>query len=123
MWSEVSKSNAISGASELTAEYQKPFSAAELQQLEKALPEIERYIATTQPLNDADKEQVHKRFAYLLDAAKQGARKIDWLNIFVAQIIALVTAGLVDPKIYSAVMSHAATVLNAIFHLGLKLIG
>jgi hypothetical protein len=65
---------------------------------------------------------VRRRFTYLLDAAKAGARTIDWLNIFVAQIIALGTIGLLDARVYGPVMAHATAVLNAIFQFGLKLL-
>jgi hypothetical protein len=121
LWGEIKKGTAIPEAAQRT-EYEKQFSAAELKQLEAALADIERYIATTQPLDPSGKQEVHKHFEYLLDAAKKGARKIDWLNVFVAQMVAMVVAGLLDPKVYGPVMAHAAQALNAIFQLGLKLL-
>lgn len=122
LWGEVAKEKTISGAAART-EYENPFSVAELKLLETSLADIEHYIEATQPLDPAAKQAVHSRFVYLLDAAKNGARKIDWLNIFIAQIVTMVVSGLLDPRVYGAVMSHAATVLNAIFQFGLKLIG
>jgi len=92
LWGEVAKERTISAAAE-RHEYEKPFSAAELKQLETALADIEFYITTTQPIDPPGKQKVRNRFAYLLDAAKKGARKVDWLNIFIAQIVALITTG------------------------------
>jgi len=122
LWGEIAKEKTISAAS-VGHQYAQPFSPAELKQLESSLVDIEHYIATTQPLDPAQKTTLHLRFEYLLDAAKNTPRKVDWLNIFVAQMITLVTTGLLDPSVYGRVMAHAATALNAIFQFGLKLLG
>jgi hypothetical protein len=61
LWGEVAKEKTISGAAE-KAEYEKPFSAAELKLLETSLADIEHYITTTQPLDPARKQEVHRRF-------------------------------------------------------------
>jgi hypothetical protein len=45
------------------------------------------------------------------------------LNIFVSQIVSLVTERVIDPSFYAPLMGHAASVLNSIFQLGMKLIG
>lgn len=121
LWGEITKEKTISGAAN-SADYQNSFSPGELKLLETGLADIEHYITTTQPLDPAGQDAVHKRFTYLLDAAKRGARKIDWINIFVGQLVGLVMLGLIDPKFYRPVMAHAATALNAVFHFGLKLI-
>ena len=122
MWAEIAKVATIADAGDRETAYQQQFSASELKQLEGALPEIEKYITTTQQLNEEQKKAVHQKFVYLLDAAKRGVRKVDWLNIFVGQVVGMVTAGLLDPRVYGAVMTHAATVLNAIFQFGVKLL-
>lgn len=121
LWGEVAKEKTISGAADKAA-YEKPFSAAELKLLETSLADIEHYITTTEPLDQAGQQEVHRRFSYLLDAAKKGARKIDWLNIFIAQIVTMIGAGALDARVYGPVMAHAAAAMNAIFQFGLKLL-
>ena len=121
LWAEIAKGQAIPGAAD-SPEYRKKFSAEELKLLESGLADIGRYISTTQPLDPAAKQQVSKRFAYLLDAAKQGARKIDWLNIFVGQVVNMISNGLLGPEFYGSIMTHATMALNAVFQLGVKLL-
>jgi hypothetical protein len=121
LWGELAKGKTISEAAD-NSEEARPFTASELRALGTALKEIEVYVITTQALGEPEKKLVRRRFAYLLEAAKAGVRKVDWLNIFVAQIIAMVTTGLVDPAFYGPMMIHAATVLNAIFQFGIKLL-
>jgi hypothetical protein len=121
LWGELAKGQAIPAAARKT-EYEGKFSSEELKLLEAGLEDIERYISATQPLDPPSKQQVHKRFEYLLDAAKHGARKVDWLNIFVGVVIGLVTEGLLDARVYGAIMTHATTVLHAVFQFGVKLL-
>ena len=104
------------------SEYQEPFAPDELKQLSTALDEIQRFILSAEPLDDLQRQAVEKRFVYLHEAAESGARKIDWLNIFVGQMVALVVAGVLDARVYGPLMSHAATVMNAIFQFGMKLL-
>ncbi len=121
LWAEIAKQNALPEAAASTG-YRTPFAADELQQLKTSLASIEHFITTNGRLDAASAQQIHERFAYLLDAAKITSRKIDWLNIFVGQMIGLVTAGLLDPKLYGSVMAHAATTLTSVFHFGIKLL-
>jgi len=121
LWGELAKERVIPAAAHST-EYEEKFSSAELTQLEAALADIERFIAATQPLDPPAKQQVQQRFAYLLDAARQGTRKVDWLNIFVGVIVGMVMEGLLNAAVYAPVMKHAMTVLNAVFQFGVKLL-
>jgi len=121
LWSELAKGKSISSAAK--PEYAAQFTPAELKLLETGLADIERYVTTTQPLEPEQKEQVKRRFAYLRDAANAGVRKVDWLNIFVGQIVSMVTERLLDAKFYGPLMAHAGTALNAVFQFGLKMIG
>lgn len=101
----------------------KPFSAPELKQLEAGLDDIERYVTTTQPLDPSGEKAVRGRFAYLRDAARAGARKIDWWNIFVSQAVAMVTEGILSPTFYQPLMAHATGALAAVYKFGHRLIG
>jgi hypothetical protein len=120
LWGELSKQKAIPTADR--PEYQAQFTAQELRQLESALDDVERFVKTTQPLEPAQAQQVQRKFTYLKEAARAGARKIDWLNIFVGQMVSMVTERLLDPRFYGPLMSHAGTALNAVFQFGVKLL-
>ena len=121
MWAEAAKEKTITGAT-ASSKYQEQFSPAELKQLETGLTDIEQYITATQPLDPAGKQAVQSRFAYLRAAAKRGLQKVDWLNIFVGQVVEMITAGLLDARFYAPLMAHATTALNAVFQFGLKLL-
>jgi hypothetical protein len=121
LWGALKAQRAITGET-AQAEASKPFSPTELKLLEAGLDDIERYVITTQPLDPDGREHVKGRFRYLADAARSGARKIDWLNIFVGQMVSLVTEGVLQTSFYRPLMAHAAAALQSVFQFGLKLL-
>jgi hypothetical protein len=121
LWRALKAQGAIPDAA-ARADQSSPFSAADLKLLDAALDDIEAFVVTTQPLDPDGRTQVSRRFAYLREAARSGARKIDWLNIFVGQVVGMVTTGLLQPSFYGPLMSHAATAFNAVFNFGVKLL-
>jgi len=123
LWAEVAKTNALQDAAGHPDPNGKPFSESELKQLDSGLDDIELYITSTQPLDPTGTQEVKRRFAYLRAAAKRAATKVDWLNIFVGQLVQMVQSGLFDPKFYQPLMQHAASALNAVFQFGVKLLG
>ena len=48
--------------------------------------------------------------------------RFDWLNIFVGQVVGMITEGLLKPSFYGPLMTHAGTALNAVFQFGIKLL-
>jgi hypothetical protein len=100
----------------------RPFTPEELTQLHTGINEIEQHVLTTQPLDPNDQLQIKRRFSYLRDSANRGLQKIDWLNIFVGQIVSMVTEGLLKPSFYGPLMAHAQTALRFVFDFGVKLL-
>src|SRR4051812_46454495 len=112
LWGEVAKEKIISNAAD-QPDSRSEFKPEELKELEARLGDIEQYLTTTQALAPDQREDVRRRFDYLREAAQRGPRKIDWLNIFVGQVVAMVAQGLLDSKHYGPVMAHAAAALNS----------
>lgn len=100
-----------------------PFSQEELILVEVGLREIREFIVTEQQLDGPDAQRLARRFEYLLDAAKRGVGRIDWLNIFAGQIFSMAATGLIDSRIVGSVSGHAARLLGALYNFGIKLIG
>ena len=86
------------------------------------LDEVEAFIEARQPLTPDQKANVRSRFQYLLGAAKRGLGRIDWINIFVGQVVSLFTDGVLESSLYKQVMGHAWTALKGVLHLGAKMI-
>jgi hypothetical protein len=122
LWGELSKQAAIPKVAGQGADSQ-PFTPDELRLLEAGLDDIEHFITSSQPLPPDAVATVHGRFQYLREAAKRGVRKVDWLNIFVGQMISLVAERILVSSFYQPLMAHAATALKTVFDFGLKLIG
>jgi hypothetical protein len=82
------------------------------------LDEISEYIRATHTHDDAANEQVTKRFFYLKSAATRLGR-IDWLSIFVGQMVSMASNGIFNAAALSDVMHFAGTA----FHTMIKLLG
>jgi hypothetical protein len=96
----------------------------EVELIEPKLDEIEAYIESKQPLDEQQRRVLRGRFQYLLDAAKRGVGRIDWLNIVVSQLMQLFTNGVLNSSLYGDVMRHAAATLGTILKAaGTKLLG
>jgi hypothetical protein len=121
LWGAVGNERVISDAAQ-DEHYAQPFTAPELKLLEAGLADIESYVTNTQPLDPDAGKRVRGHFRYLLESAKSGVRKVDWLNVFVGQIVSMVTEGLIDAKFYRPLMAHATTALHAVFQFGVKLL-
>jgi hypothetical protein len=120
LWAAVGAETAIRDAAQ-SDDFRAQFTSEELRLLRAGLDEIERFITATQPL-DGGRDVVKRRFDYLRESAGAGVRKIDWLNIFVGQVVGMVVQGLIPPSAYPAIMGHAATALSTVYNLGLKLL-
>jgi hypothetical protein len=123
LWAEAAKARGLTDAVADTAADNTPFSAAEIEALKPQLNEVEAYIHARQPLNEGQTKTLHARFQYLLDAAKRGVGRIDWLNILVAQILSLFTNGTVHPSIYGDVMRHAFSAIGSVWQHAARLLG
>ena len=122
LWAAVRAQTALPTAAARTSEPSDPFTPSELKLLEAGLDEVEHFIISTQPLDPGGRDQVHKRFGYLRDAARRGVRKIDWLNIFVGQVVGMIMERILDPASYAPVMTHAGKALASVFKFGAKLL-
>ena len=87
------------------------------------LNEIEAFIQSQQELDDEQKETLHRRFEYLINAAKRKLGRVDLLNIFVAQVFASTTTGIINSSLFWTVMRHASAKLETLFRFGQHLIG
>jgi hypothetical protein len=121
LWGALRSQTAIPDAAARAGGHSLPFTPKELKLLDEALADVERYI-TTQPLGPDARQGVTSRFTYLKEAARAGVRKVDWLNIFVSQMVGMVVNGVVKPSFYGPVMAHAKTALNAVFQFGGQLL-
>lgn len=120
LWAEARKAQQFANA--VDEAQNTPFTKEELKQLGPKLDEVEAFIETRQPLTPEQKANVHSRFQYLLGAAKRGLGRIDWVNIFVSQVLALFVGGVLESSLYKEVMGHAWTALTGVLHLGAKMI-
>lgn len=124
LWAETAKARRLTDAAGDVGADNTPFDLAEIELLKPTLQEVEAYIQSRQPLDDGQKRVLHGRFQYLLSAAKRGIGRIDWLNIFVSQIMQLFTDGVVRSSLYGDVMRHASTAIGgAIKAVGARLLG
>jgi hypothetical protein len=114
LWAEARKERQLSDAANVKGADNRPFTAEELRALEPQLREVEAFIVSREGLDTEQQARLRTRFQYLLDAAKRGVGKIDWVNIFVGQIFGMVTEGLLHTSSYGPVMHHAWTVLRGI---------
>jgi hypothetical protein len=121
LWAQVQAPQAIPDAAH--GKLVEPFTEAELKQLDIGLAEIEEYVLANQQLDPLGEATVRRRFKYLREAARRAGSKVDWLNLFMGTVFSLMAERVLDPAFYQPLMAHAATVLNNIFHLGLKLLG
>lgn len=122
LWAEIRKVR-LDNDTTSRPELLKPFSPAEQKLLEAGLDDVEQYVQSTQPLDPDARAAVRGRFTYLKDAARAGARKIDWRNIFVGEIVGMVRDGLLSPSFYQPLMAHATAVLQAVFQFGMRMLG
>ncbi len=123
LWGEARKAREITDAAGHLDEANTPFTGAEIELLKPKLAEVEAYIESRQPLDAQQKKVVHGRFQYLLGAAKRGLGRVDWLNVFVSQLVQMFTDGMLNSSLYGDVMRHAATALSTLMKLGSRLLG
>jgi two-component system, cell cycle response regulator DivK len=114
LWRELAKSRVAADGS-APAVLMTPFSPGELAQLQAGLVDLEQLVVTTQPLTSGAQRALHGSFVYLREAAERGVLKIDWRNMFAGQVLAMVTSGVLSPKMYNPIMARAAEAMNAIF--------
>lgn len=123
LWAEARKERRLSDAAGSVNEDNTPFTSEEIKLLEHSLPEVEAFIESRRALNETEKKTLRSRFKYLLSAAQRGIGRVDWVNIFVGQLVQFVTEGLLDSSAYGTAMSHAWTLLGGIIKGGAKLLG
>jgi len=123
LWAEARKARKIIDAAGDVEADNTPFNLAEIELMKPTLAEIEAYIESKQPLNDAQRRQLHGRFKYLLGAAKRGIGRIDWLNIFMAQLFQLFTDSVVHSSLFADVTRFASAALASVVNFGSKLLG
>lgn len=124
LWAEAAKAKEIPNAAGDFGADNSPFDVAEIELLKPQLDEIEAYVAATQPLTEPQRRELRQRFDYLLGSAKRKVGRIDWLNIFIAQIIQLVINQVLDGSRYGDVMQHAWQLLRSTaINFGSKLLG
>jgi hypothetical protein len=123
LWAEAFKARQLTDAAGHTEGDNTRFTPAEIEIIKPKLDEIEAYIESRQPLDAQQKKIVRGRFQYLLDAAKRGLGRIDWINIFVGQTMQMFTDGVVNSSLYGEVMRHAWTALGSVIRIGSKLLG
>lgn len=123
LWAEAHKARRLAGSAESTDESNNtPFTKEEIKELGPKLDEVEAFIEARQPLSNEQKAIVQSRFKYLLGAAKRGLGRVDWLNVFVGQVVSLFTEGVLASSLFKQVMDHASTVLTEVLKLGTKMI-
>jgi hypothetical protein len=122
LWAEARKTKEITDAAGHAEENNTPFDLAEIELLKPRLDVIEAYIVSRQPLAEEQRLIIRGRFSYLLDAASRKIGRIDWLNIFVSQIVQLFTDGVVSSSLYGDVMRHAAAALSGVWRFGSRLL-
>ena len=87
-WQTISQEKDLIAASSGENLTNTPFSVNEKTQVTKCLYEIKRYLITTQQLSKEQQNKVEPRFNYLEEAITRLGR-IEWLNILIAQLIAI----------------------------------
>jgi hypothetical protein len=124
LWAEAAKARYVTDAAGDVGADNTPFTPAEIESLKPRLDEVEAYIESRQPLDEQQKRIVQGRFSYLLGAAKRGVGRIDWLNIFVGQVVEMVVEGVMKSSLYGDVMRYAGTTLSKVItQLGARLLG
>lgn len=99
-----------------------PFSDAERKAIVARLDELEHYIAETHHLPEAQRQEVAGRLDYLKGAAGRLGR-IDWRNIFVGQMVAMVFDRLVPPGALHSIMQFAFQAFQALPAIFGRLLG
>ena len=87
-WQTISQEKDLIAASSGENLTDTPFSVNETTQVTKCLYEIKHYLITTQQLSKEQQSKIEARLNYLEEASTRLARK-DWLNILIAQLIAI----------------------------------
>jgi hypothetical protein len=87
-----------------------------------ALKQIQRHLhgLTTDVEN---RQLIDARIRYLEEAVEPGRPKIDWLNIVIGQMLAMVMAGLIESNQWAEAMRYARFVLETLFDIGGHLLG
>jgi hypothetical protein len=91
-----------------------PFSPVELKLLDEKLDKVLAYVEQTAQPAQAQKIEIRSRFAYLKAAARRAASRIDWLNIFIGQIVSMGVERLIQPGVVHSVWQVAAGLLREI---------
>jgi hypothetical protein len=114
LWGALRSEHAIVDATVADATDNRPFDTRELAELASRLTELQAYVETNHVHSAPERAQVASRIRYVRDAARRGLGRIDWLNIFVAQMVAMVISGLVPADAYGDVMRFAAGLLSGL---------
>lgn len=114
LWRALRAEQAITNAAQPQHD-NRPFDERELRQLDAALAELRTYLETRHVQGGPERAQLTNRFQYLGEAARRGLGRIDWLNIFVAQMVAMVMGGVIPTTAYGDAMRLAAGLFRAVF--------
>lgn len=120
MWAALTAEQAITKAGQPEGD-NRPFDSSEIRELEKRLAELKSFLETRY-VQESDRAQLTSRFRYLIEAARRGLGRIDWLNIFIAQMLAMVMAGVIPSTAWGDAMRMAATLFHSLI-AALKALG
>jgi hypothetical protein len=98
------------------------FSDIELREIDQKLDEILRYIEANHPPDSSRQDFAVKRIGYLKAAARR-LGKIDWLNLVVAQLVAIVVKGVIPSSAVPELMHFAGSVLHNVITSARPLLG
>ena len=81
-----------------------------------------RSFLETRYVQEPDRPQLTSRFRYLIEAAHRGVGRIDWLNIFIAQMLTMAVSGVIPSTAWGDAMRMAATLFHSLIAV-LKALG
>jgi hypothetical protein len=121
LWQAASGGRELIDAAHATApQANTPFEPSELDSIRRGLAEIRALLESREPSpSEVIAKQRDSRFEYLADAATR-QRRVDWVNIFVGQLVDLVVNGLASSTMFGEMMRMASTFFKPLLEAATK---